>query len=222
MKEMKIERKEKWIRINTIEGYEDVKDYYYLSNSDEDKIINKDTGKTKKIGLNKDGYPKVGLMTIEGKVMNYNVHILKAKAFLYTPNPLTYSVIRHLNDIKTDNRLENLAFGTLSDNVQDCIRNGNYNYEASIKNFTKGYAKGGAITGAKNGRKGAKKTSKPVICIEIGIVYSSTKEAERQTGIHNGSIGHCCRGEYKTAGGFHWAYVNKEVNNNELECKQIR
>ena len=37
--------KEKWIKINTIEGYEEIRDCYYLSNSNEDKIMNKDTGK---------------------------------------------------------------------------------------------------------------------------------------------------------------------------------
>ena len=32
--------------------------------------------------------------------------------------------IRHLNDDKDDNRLENLAFGTSSDNMHDRVRNG--------------------------------------------------------------------------------------------------
>lgn len=31
---------------------------------------------------------------------------------------------RHLNDVKTDNRLDNLAYGTLKDNAQDALRNG--------------------------------------------------------------------------------------------------
>ena len=33
--------KEKWVRINTIEGYENIKDCYWISNADEDKIINR-------------------------------------------------------------------------------------------------------------------------------------------------------------------------------------
>src|SRR5258708_5323391 len=32
-------------------------------------------------------------------------------------------VCRHLNDVKTDNRLENLAYGTRAQNYRDCIRN---------------------------------------------------------------------------------------------------
>jgi hypothetical protein len=35
-------------------------------------------------------------------------------------------VVRHLNDDKLDNRVENLARGTREDNVTDAIRNGRY------------------------------------------------------------------------------------------------
>ena len=39
--------------------------------------------------------------------------------------------------------------------------------------------------------------TRPVLCIETGIIYSSIREAERQTNIPN----------YKTAGGYHWKHV---------------
>lgn len=42
-------------------------------------------------------------------------------------------------------------------------------------------------------------------------IYDSAKEACRQTGVHNQSIGECCRGEcqekYKSSGGFKWLFV---------------
>lgn len=50
------------------------------------------------------------------------IHRLVAEAFL--PNPDNLPVVRHLNDIKEDNTLENLAWGTYADNAQDAIRNG--------------------------------------------------------------------------------------------------
>ena len=192
-------RKEKLVQINTIEGYEDIKDYYWISNADEDKIINKDTGKIRKLRFDNKGYKRVNLMTKDGKIRTYNIHVMKAKAFIFGPNPLDANVVRHLNDVKIDNRLENLAFGTLSDNNLDCIRNGNFNYSVV-----------------------AKKYSKPVRCIETGIIYPSTREAGRRLGIHNAGISLCCNGRCKTFGGYHWTYVDKEVNSNELECKQIR
>ena len=187
--------KEKFVRINTIEGYENIKDCYWISNADEDKVMNKDTGKMMKIGFDKDGYPRVHLRTIEGKVKTYRIHIMKAKAFLFGPNPLAYNLVRHLNDIKTDNCLENLTWGTVSDNNLDCVRNGNYNYKASAKNLAKGVII-------------AKRSSKPVRCIETGIIFESIIEASRQTKIHLSHISECCNGKRQKAGKYHWEFVN--------------
>ena len=39
--------------------------------------------------------------------------------------------------------------------------------------------------------------------------YPSIKEAERQTGCYHGNICNCCKGKYKSAGGFIWKY--KEI-----------
>ncbi len=39
------------------------------------------------------------------------------------------------------------------------------------------------------------------------ITYYSIEEAARETGIHRGSIGTCCNGKQKTAGGFRWSFV---------------
>lgn len=38
------------------------------------------------------------------------------------------------------------------------------------------------------------------------IRYESINEASEKTGIHRGSISACCRGVYKTAGGYRWEY----------------
>ena len=37
--------------------------------------------------------------------------------------------------------------------------------------------------------------------------YPSTREAERQTGCHHQSICKCCKGKYKSTGGFIWKYT---------------
>lgn len=49
-------------------------------------------------------------------------HRMVAEAFL--PNPESFRVVRHLDDIKTNNVVANLAWGTDSDNRYDAIRNG--------------------------------------------------------------------------------------------------
>lgn len=48
---------------------------------------------------------------------------------------------------------------------------------------------------------------KRVKCIETGIEYNSTREAEKITGILHCGISSACRGEYKQYKGFHWIYV---------------
>ena len=204
-----MKKKEKFVRINTIEGYKDIKSCYWISNSDDDKIINRSTNKRVKGYIDDYGYKRIGLRTIDGKYKKCRIHVIKAKAFLFGPNPLSYNVVRHLNDISTDNRLINLAWGTQSDNVKDCIKNGNYNYEAAVR----GGKISGKITGAKNGKitgaKNGKKRSKPVKCVETGMIYTSACEAERQTGIPRSSISHTCHGKRKTARGFHFEFVNQ-------------
>lgn len=47
-----------------------------------------------------------------------------------------------------------------------------------------------------------------IMCVETGIIYDSTAAATRHTGISNSLIRRVCYGEKKSAGGFHWKYVN--------------
>lgn len=49
--------------------------------------------------------------------------------------------------------------------------------------------------------------AKKVKCIETGIIYESTNEASRQTGLAQASICNCCNGKRKSCGGLHWEYV---------------
>lgn len=53
-----------------------------------------------------------------------------------------------------------------------------------------------------------RKNTKAVMCIETGIVYDSGTEAHLQTGIANSNISKCCKNPQKTAGGYHWKYIN--------------
>lgn len=55
-------------------------------------------------------------------------------------------------------------------------------------------------------RKQAEAISNKVICIETYVVYNGTKEAGRVNNIDPSCISKVCRGERKTAGGFHWRY----------------
>jgi group I intron endonuclease len=56
-------------------------------------------------------------------------------------------------------------------------------------------------------RRNHQEQSKPVMCLETSVVYSSSSEAETLTGIDRSSIRKCVKGKRKTAGGFHWVAV---------------
>jgi len=83
------------------------------------------------------GYPQVTLY-LRGKRKNLYVAHLVADAFLPPKNP-TDQVLRHLNDDPTDNRPENLAWGTHSDNLRDAYRNGRI--DSAVRGIAHGMAK---------------------------------------------------------------------------------
>lgn len=55
-------------------------------------------------------------------------------------------------------------------------------------------------------KKGLIKTKK-VVCIETNKIYTSIKEAAKDTNTFDGHITKVCKGERKTTGGFHWRYL---------------
>jgi predicted nucleic acid-binding Zn-ribbon protein len=51
--------------------------------------------------------------------------------------------------------------------------------------------------------------SRKVVCIETGEVYRSIRQAEINTGISHSTISNCCNGKGKTAGGYHWKFIEE-------------
>ena len=54
-----------------------------------------------------------------------------------------------------------------------------------------------------------KRKSKPIQCIETGIIYWGTREMERQLGIKHGNIARAIKNGTQ-AGGYHWQYVERK------------
>lgn len=71
--------------------------------------------------LNDKGY---WIVTLTKPKRLYRVHRLMAAAFL--PNPDELPLVRHLDDDKDNNTLDNLAWGTVSDNQRDSVLNGTH------------------------------------------------------------------------------------------------
>ena len=65
------------------------------------------------------------------------------------------------------------------------------------------------MTSAENNAYGTrtKRTQKPVYCEELGRKFDSVSLAAKELNIGRSNIGACCRGERKTAGGYHFSFV---------------
>ena len=127
--------------------------------------------------LNKDGKRKLMLG-----------HRVVAEAFI--DNPDGYPMINHKNEIKTDNRADNLEWCTNS-------------YNQKYGSLPKRRRKSGAW------KKGVEATKKAVAQMNRGVIietFESISEASRKTGINLSNISQCCKGNRETAGGYSWIF----------------
>lgn len=126
---------------------------------------------------NGNGYMTVMLYGGNGGKRFY-VHRIVAQAFV--KNPMNLPQVNH----KDENKANNCA-----DNLEWCDMAYNINYGTHFQRI-------------------AKANSRPVIQYTLNgtyvAEYPSAMEAMRQTGIKQGTISQCCKGQKQTAGGYKW------------------
>lgn len=173
-----------------------------------------------KAGKTKNGYMLVVLIK-DGVGKSHKVHQLVAKAFI--PNPSNLPIINHKNEIKSDNRVENIEWCSYSYNnsyngkakkIGEKLKGKKQSKESVRKRAEK-------LRGRKQSketvRKKAEKKSKPIMGVHKvsgkKVFFPSIYESSRQTGISQGNICLCCQGKRKSTGGYIWKYADKEELN---------
>ena len=101
-----------WKPVKGFEGFYEV--------SDKGEVRNAKTGKLRKLYVKKNGYIDIDLYKNEGKPFYKRVHVLVAEAFI--PNPNNYPIVMHKDNNKSNNCVDNLKWGTLSENTKDAYR----------------------------------------------------------------------------------------------------
>lgn len=82
-------------------------------------------GRELRANINKYGYVAV-VLSMGGEHINCLAHRLVCLAFHGEP-PTPEHQVRHLNGIRTDNRPENVRWGTISENMRDKLVHGTHN-----------------------------------------------------------------------------------------------
>ena len=151
-----------------IQGFEGL---YAVSNKG--RVRNLKNGKILKNVIDPHGYLRIKL----GRRNVRRIHRLVALAFI--PNPDNLPQINHIDEVKTNNNVENLEWVSASQNVRHSI----HQISCRINQLR--------LDG------------------QFIRQWDSSMQIERETGYNQSNILKCCKGKRRYAYGFRWKYSDK-------------
>lgn len=128
------------------------------------------------------------LVALSQDVTRRAEHSEKMKKKWETDDEFKQKMQRHLDEIHTDERIK-------KKHSDDMRKLWSENREMFLKNRE-------YLSGAKN------PMARAVKCVELNQIFETARAAEKETGVSYKNISNVLRGKSKTAGGFHWEYVN--------------
>lgn len=131
----------------------------------------------------KKGYLYISVYKGKKEIHRY-IHRLVAQAFI--PNPNNLPQINHKNEIKADNRVENLEWCSPA--------------------YNNSYGNGRKIMTKTKIEKYGKKVDQYDLQGNFIKTWNSIREIERKINIRHSNIINCCKNKVKTAGGYIWKY----------------
>jgi hypothetical protein len=173
--------KEIWKSIKDTDGKYKVSSFGNVYSEHSQRIL--------KRSLTKRGYPHVGIKR-NGEIYTRVVHRLVAETFLGIPTGLKNPTVNHLDGIKTNNRLENLEWCSLSDNAKHAYKLGLKDNHRPLLNRRTPFYGIHKVTGER------------VDCCTL-------EDAKSKVGVSIISIYSALTGISHSSAGYKWYYVDK-------------